>query len=371
MHAVVAKAGATAETGFDLRNLSIEEVIVHRVFARDANKVVRKPIVASDLMSLPMEGLDAIQQRLTSALGSRSHGIEMTIERTDAESFLQLGAHAIGGDRAAFITASQSMAEKLSTAQATTSGSPGTLIVIRGKSGRQLRRFLAVIKAEVHDGFGTTESEQTVSVQYLNSLMLTPSQRLFKVGLLLEPQSGPSLPVGKYDAAGYRAFLFDHLITATETRSAAAYFYSSFLGMGIQKSSKKLTQDFFEHSQNFIQTASITEEQKMDLREALRVNLKSSETIISAADFAEAHIHDEKLRKSYRDYLDSKGFPKTSVSKDVEYVKSRLRRPRRLAFSTGVKVLVPADASSDVVNVIERTETQATLVVRGSFTETE
>lgn len=370
MTALAQKLAAAAEIGFDLRNLNIDEVIVHRVFARDANKLVKEPILATGLMALPREGLDAIQQRLTSALGSQSHGIEMTIERTDADSFVQLGAHAIGGDRPSFMDASRLMAQKLSTAQANTSGSAGMLIVIRGRAGGQLRRFLAVIKAEVHDGFGAAEGEQAVSVQYLSTLMLTPSQKLFKVGLLMELQSGPSVPIGNYDATGYRAFLFDHLITATESRSAAAYFYSAFLGMGIQKSSKKLTQDFFEHTQGFIQTASITEDAKLDLREALRVELRSASSIISASDFAEAHIENEPLRKSYRDYLESKGFPKTAVSKDVTFVKSRLRRPRRLAFSTGVKVLVPADAENDVVTVIERTATQATIVVHGSFIET-
>lgn len=83
--------------------------------------------------------------------------------------------------------------------------------------------------------------------------------------------AGPRLAVGDYDPLGYRAFLFDHLITLTETRSAAAYFYSGFLGMGIQKSARKLTKDFYEHTTAFIGSSSLTDDEKLNLREALRV----------------------------------------------------------------------------------------------------
>jgi len=86
--AVVASAAATTSTqaGLDTANLHIDDIISHRVFARDASKIARDPVLADALMTLPREGLDAIQQRLTSALGSRSHGIEMSIEKTEADS---------------------------------------------------------------------------------------------------------------------------------------------------------------------------------------------------------------------------------------------------------------------------------------------
>jgi len=362
-------SATVAETGFDPKNLCIDDLIIHRVYVRDADKIVKDPSLSDHVEVLPKEGLDAIQQRLTSALGHRSHGIEMSIEKIEADNFFQSAAHAICGDQASFIAASRTMAQKLTQAQASTNGSAGMLIVLRGRAGAQPRRFLAVIKAEVHDGFGAGDPAQAVAIQYLSSLTLTPTQRLFKVGLLLELQAGPQELVGAYKASGYRAFLFDHLITATETRSAAAYFYNAFLGMGIQKSSKKLTQDFYDHTISFIQTASLTDDAKQSLREALRVDLRSSSTILSVGDFADAHIEDVAVRKSYCDQLAAKGFPKNAVAKDVAYVKARLRRPRNLAFSTGVKVSIPADADPAVFEIVERTPTEATFKIKGSFTE--
>ncbi|WP_426287622.1 nucleoid-associated protein [Luteibacter sp. E-22] len=357
--------------GLDTANLSIDDIIGHRVFARDATKVPKPPVLASALMNLPAQGSDALQQRLTASLGSRSHGLEMSIDKTDANSFFQLAAHAIGQDKAGFITSSQEMAKKLASAQANTSGLSGVLLVIRGRVGKHPRRFIAVIKAEVHDGFAAGEADKAVDVAYLTSLMLTPTQRLYKVGLLLELASGPAKAAGTHEAGGYQAFLFDHLITATETRSAAAYFYAHFLGMDIQKSSRKMTQEFFEHTETFIKTCALDEDDKWALREALRVNLRSASTVISVGDFAEAHIADEEVRDAYCDYLEKRGFPKSAVSKDVAYVKAKLRRPRKLSFSTGVKVLIPADADQNVVTVAEQTATSTTLVISGSFLDQE
>jgi hypothetical protein len=353
--------------GLDTANLSIEDIICHRVFARDASKVPKGPVLAAGLMKLPTQGLDALQERLTAALGSRSHGLEMSIEKSDVTSFLQLAAHAISQDKAGFIVSSHEMAKKLALAQANTSGLSGVLLVLRGRVGKHPRRFVAVIKAEVHDGFATGEADKAVDVNYLTSLMLTPTQRLYKVGLLLELASGPVKAVGTYDPTGYQAFLFDHLITATETRSAAAYFYAHFLGMDIQKSSRKMTQEFFQHSETFIKTCSLDDDDKWALREALRVDLRSASTVISVSDFASAHIADEAVRDAYCEFLEDRGFPKAAVSKDVAYVKAQLRKPRKLSFSTGVKVLIPADADQNVVTVTEQTATSATLVISGSF----
>lgn len=357
-------------TGLDTANLQILEIISHHIFARDtSSKQTKEPSLRDDVIILPQAGIDALQQRMTTALGSRSHGIEMSIESSASDSFLQIAAHAIAStEKDIFVQASKEMTNKLSLAQAGTSGLAGIVFVIRGRIGKQKNRFLAVIKAELHDGFGTGEPGDT-AVQYLAQLALTPTQRLYKVGLLLETIPVAPAKPAIYEPSNYRAFLFDHLITATESRSAAAYFYSSFLGMGIQKSSKKLTQDFYEICHNFIKAAPISDDAKWELREALRVELRSNSTIISAHSFATEHVESEELRDSLLAHFEAKGFPKNAVNKDVEYVKSKLRRPRKLAFTSGVKVIIPADATKDTVVVNESNESETTITIHGTYQE--
>ncbi|AWH44519.1 hypothetical protein C1926_05530 [Stenotrophomonas sp. ZAC14A_NAIMI4_1] len=361
---------AKAAAGLDTSNLLIDDIISHRIYAKDSNKVVKPPSLKNALMHLHTDGVDALQQRLTKAFGNKSHGIELSIEKSDSDSFLQHAADAIARTpKSGFIQTSKLLATKLSDAQSSTSGLSGVVFVIRGRMGLAPRRFISVIKAEMHDGFGAAGDGEDAEITYLKNLALTPSQRLYKVGLLLEDKPALTVSVGSYDEKNYRGFLFDHLITATETRSAAAYFYQTFLGMGIQKSSKKLTQDFYEHAQGFIVSSAMPEEQRWELREALRVELRSTSAIINVSDFAEGNIEDEDLRDSFVDFMSARGFPSTSVPKDIDYVKAKLRRPRKMKFTSGVRIEIPADADKGVVEVIGRTEDASTIVVRGAFYE--
>lgn len=370
MAVVVEAADSAAVAGFDFGNLTIERLIVHRVYERGPDKSVKPPKLSGHITRLPKDGADALQRRITSALGSRSHGVEMSIENVEVGSFFQLASDVLHATDGEFVETSKQLARKLSEAQGLTVAPAGMLAVLRGRVGTVQQRYLAVIKADVHDGFGTQESDDEVDVTYLTSLMLTPTQKLYKVGLLLEENAEPRRSNGIYAPERYRAFLFDHLITSTETRTAAAYFYGAFLGMSIQKSSRKLTQDFFEHTRAFIDSSPIDVDVKLDLKEALRVELRSDSAVIDAPGFAKKHFPKE-LRRPYQEYLESKAFPKNAVVKDTEYVKSRLRRPRKLIFTSGVRVFMPATGATDLVTVISSDREATTLKIQGTYTETE
>lgn len=358
---------ARAASELDTRHMLIEQVITHRIYARQADKTIAAPDMSSAPLQLPRQGLEAIQQRLTTALSRNSHGVEMSIEAVDEDRFFQYAADAIRAPVAEFVEHSKAMALQLTQAQSATTAKAGILLVITGRVGDPAKRFLAIIKAESHDGFGSV-NEADAAVAYLRNLSLTPSQRLYKAALLLEEESGPRLRRGAYSPSGFRAFLFDHLITATETRSAAAYFYSAFLGMDIQKSARKLTQQFYETTVGFIASASLSDEQKSDAREALRSEMRSSRATISAADFAQANLP-ISVQSSYETYLVNVGFPSHAISKDTAYVTAQLRKPRKLSFEGGVKVVIPADAGADAVTVVDRTAEATVIRIAGRYVE--
>lgn len=358
-----------AFASFDASNMVIDRVILHQVHSRTPDKKIDPPKCADALLALPMAGKDALQKRLTAALGSKSHGVEMSIEKVDQESFFQVAADAIHATDAELVMASKKLAEMLTQAQLATNAPPGMLAVITGTVGASPKRFVAVVKADTHDGFGATENEAKVEVSYLDRLLLTPTQKLYKVALLLELSAQLRPADRKYKAGNYRAFLFDHLITATETRSAAVYFYSSFAGMDIQKSSKKLTQDFYEATCSFISITPMDDDDRTSLREALRTELRSASGTINADDFAKAHIRKEH-RTAYKKHLEEQGFPNNAIVKDVAYVKSRLRRPKRYKFVAGIELKVPADADKSLVAVTQE-EQRTVITIESDFEVTE
>lgn len=351
---------------FRFEGLTIQRIIVHRVYPRTADRQLVAPKISSKLIRLERNAVDALQQRITKALGNKSHGIEMSIQESGAGSFFQIGASMLHADEAAFIAASKSLADNLNSAQFNTTAPGGMLAIIAGRVGDAALPFLAAIKAEPQDGFKANEQDDQVDMEYVAELLLTDTQRLYKIGLLTECFSKAS-GIDGYHPANYRAFLFDHLMTATETRPAAAYFYHAFLGMSIQASSKILTKNFFEFTRNFIETAPVAQDAKLDLHEALRSELRSQQATISVAEFGVKHLPDP-LRKEYESFMESKGFPQNSVNKDIDYIQAKLRRRRKFIFSNDVWISTPPEKADEFLQIDGTDESGLTLVrIKGAL----
>lgn len=353
------------ETQFKFDGVMIERVIVHRIHPKSPSKEITEPTTSNKVVQLPQAALDTLQKRIQHALGNKSHGIEMSIAITDAESFFQVSSGMTHASDEDFVEASKSLALSLTKAQLNTNAPGGMLAVIRGRVGEQALPFIAAIKAEPQDGFRAQENNGQVDVEYISEILLTETQRLYKIGFLVEVASQYTSK-DERSAANYRAFLFDHLMTATETRSAAAYFYSGFLGMSIQSSSKKLTQDFFEYTKTFINSAPISQDEKMDIHEALRSELKSQDATISCAAFSTKHMP-ELIRSEYSSFMNAKGFPENAVSKDIGYIQAKLKRRRKYVFTNGVWLVTPPGEAKDMVEIEATNDGETHVKIKGGL----
>lgn len=354
-------------TSFKFEGIMIERIIAHKIYPHTPDKQLVEPTISSHLIVFEQKALDALQLRITKALGNRSHGIEMSIEQIDSDSFFQKAATMLHSDDQTFIKLSENLAHKLNKAQLSTNAPGGVLAIISGRIGDHSLPFIAVIKAEIQDGFGTDEQENQVNMKYFENLFLTNTQRLYKIGFLTELIIKPVSSDG-YLPGNYRAFLFDHLMTSTETRNAAGYFYLNFLGMDIQASAKKLTQDFFELTKTFIDTAPINDDNKFYFHEALRVELRSKDATISVTDFGNKHFPDE-IRKQYEGFMKAKKFPQNAIPKDNEYIYAKLRRRRKLSLNSGVYISTPPDEFKNLVQIVPSEDTEFTVVkIKGQIT---
>ncbi len=327
---------------FGFQGMIIQRLTAHTVFARGQDKQLIEPDYSEELIELEQEAVDLIQLRITNALGSASHGVEMAIQNLGAGSFFQRGATMIRAENSEFLACSKNLAYELAKAQTNPRWPGGVLIVISGRVGQQSKPFVAVIKAETDKGFNVVKEDGRTKLQLIKKMLLSDTQRLYKVGILIEMNTAMSDAEGNFSRDNYRAFLFDHLLTATETKPAAAYFYSGFLGFSILASSRRHTQVFYEEGRNFINTAPVPEDDRYTYREALRTEMRSNTPSLSAKEFAEQYLP-EDLRQAFVNHLVAKGFPEQAVVKDIEYIKTKLRRPRNVTFTSGVLIRVPAD----------------------------
>lgn len=168
---------------------------------------------------------------------------------------MQIGSQLMYATDVDFLTNSQTFANQLVRIQANFDLAASKLIVISGRMGLAQHRYVAVIKADLQDGFADDDENGTALLQ---NLFLTPTQRLFKIGLLEEVVAEPANDEGMRNEENFRVHLFDYLVTTFETRNAAHYFYSQFLGSDMLHSQKKITRDFFELSSKFINSCKKT-----------------------------------------------------------------------------------------------------------------
>jgi len=345
--------------------LVIERLVVHHINQRDADRNVVEPNYADDLLHLPPGAMDMFTRRIVQALGHRSHGIEVDIRDAGPGSFFQNAADTMHADDGQFMEMSRQMAHDLAAAQVMRDLPPSKLIVVSGVVGRVQRRFMAVIKAEMQDGLGETRHGQQTQIDYLTNIFLTDSQRLYKIGYVqqIDGNAGRAQP---YQREHFVMHLFDHLMTGTETRSAALYFYSGFMGADIAASDKRLTQDFYERTIEFINSRGFEPEDRMDLVDALRSELRSNKQTLSVADFGDEHF-ERATRDEYCDFMERANFPVHAVSKNTEYIKAKLKRRQRMVFSGDVVISTPPDKLKELVSIDTSVDGVTTVTINGTL----
>lgn len=351
---------------FRFEGLSIRRLAAHTIHAMGVNKQSVPPDLADALIPLNQDSRDLIQVRVTEALSHTSHGVEVAIQDSTDASFFQVAASMMRADDDQYLALSKALAWRLTNAQTHPKWPGGVLMAISGAVGAESKPFVAVIKAEADKGLNIEQNGGQISLQIVKKMLLSATQRLYKIGILVEITAAEAQPENGYNAELYRTFLFDHLLTATETKPAAAYFYRGFLGVDILSSAKHHTRVFFEETNNFIANLEVEDDRKIELREALRAELRSNEATLNPVDFAENHLQ-EGDRQDYLRHLHGKGFPEQAVVKDVEYIRSRLRRPRQMVFSSGVIVRIPSGEDvREMVSVDAQVDGYTTVKIKGT-----
>ena len=142
----------------DLENLNIQRITVFSIPEDQQSKAPGIPTGGMSLVQLNPQARDMLKKRLVKALGKASHGIEVSINDTTAQSFFQLGSAALTAPDVEFLAAAAVFATMLARAQNNVSLKASKLVVIGGVVTAHARPFLAVVKAELQDALSETGS---------------------------------------------------------------------------------------------------------------------------------------------------------------------------------------------------------------------
>lgn len=318
--------------------MEIKETIAHEVFKRGVDQQFVPPNTNNEIMTLDPKSASTLQERIVDAMTNDNHCLEMDVVDVTKGATPEIIDKMFTGTSTIFKSNSKLLTENLAKAQQTRRIPGGALLVLRGLTGSKRNEFVAIIKAEMQEGFKKENVNGSITIEHLSDLFLTPQQKLYKIGLFIKTS-------GKL-----KAFVYDQNMTANETRSAATYFYNDFLGCTFSPTDKKLTSDFYNHTTAFIEKLDVDEETRLDLKGSLYTYLKvSNSTTIKVSDFSNQYL-EKKHKPLYSDYMKNNGMPINAINKDLTYLKNKLRR-RKVKFSSDVKIDAPGDTFHELVKI--------------------
>lgn len=332
-------------------DLNIEKIIIHQIFHRDVDGNKVTPTQSHEYTNFGASAMNEFKKRVKDALGADSKAVNMEIVNQERRDLASLVNTMIDQDSESFSASSYDIADKLADSQ-TTKGIPGGIVVVfSGTYSNAAKKFLGVIKAEVHSGYQKEVNDQTneISLKFVEEILLTPGTRLYKTAGFFEKASYDPTSNDLNDK--WAVMVSDYQISATDGKAAAQYFYATFLGCGYPQTSARTTKEFYEQTRNFISNLDASESEKGDLIDALTTYLKvDTSATVSASHFAETYFENVDLQDDYTSYIREAGLPTSSFTKDVEHISTQLKH-RKVSFRSNVKIVGPSQIFKDLVTI--------------------
>lgn len=331
----------------ELENLQINRLIAHEI-KKEPYSNNKEVVYSSRTLALSPIALNELQLRVTEATGNDSHAIQMKITEVERGSvYNYIYPFLIGTPETDdFINISKALAKKLSDAQSSHFTPGGVFFAFDGTTGFPARRCFGIIKADKLSGFSVSNAEDTPTIIFLNDLLLTPQQKMYKVALFIGVEIGSEASLSPEDTS---VIVFDNNSAASSVKTAATYFYSTFLGCTYMPNADVQTRDFFNYTKEFVQKkAHLCGEEQVKIISSLHTYLNEcNSATINVQEFASRHFPNGALQDAYKAYMRNSGVSSRDIMRDTSLIAGKLKK-RRIAFSNSMMLSIPAEEFSNI-----------------------
>lgn len=345
-------------------NLKVKKVAIHKIFKREDKKVLIPPVYNDQCSGLDSEAKRALETRITKAFGNDSHSLKMKIENVSEESVYKNITDFWQTDQedAAFLQLSKQLTFLLAKAQNSRIYPDAIVVIVKGTTKAYSNDFIAIIKAEIQDGFNIVESNGEQLLGYVNNLLLTRQQKLHKIGIFINNQvKGRKIELKDVDA-----FLFDSNNGETFSDSKAEYFYKSFLGLTFREDADVITNQFYITTKKFINECIENAAERIRLQTALRDYLYVNKKMyINPAQFANEYLGSAETKDSYLKIMEEAGVPSMDIRKDVTMIKNG--KTRNMSFDNSINLTVPIEEFDDTITIEENENGDTIIKIKGKY----
>lgn len=348
----------------EFTNLKIKKVAIHKVFKREDKSIMIPPVFNNQCSELDSEAKRALVNRITRAFGNDSHSIKMNISDTGDNSAYKYITDFWMTDQNdnEFLELSKNLTLLMAGAQKNRLFSDSILVTVKGTAKGIEADFIAVIKAEIQDGFNIIENNGEQLLTYINTLLMTRQQKLHKIGFFINNQ----VRGRQIEVKDVSTFLFDSNTGDSVSDSKAEYFYKTFLGLTFRQDADVITNKFYVASKKFINESNMSALERIRLQTALHDYLRvRKELYINPSQFANEYIDNNEMKDAYLKSIENAGIPGINTRKDTSMIKDQ--KVRRLAFENSVKITVPIEEFDDTITIEENKDGDTIVTIKGKY----
>lgn len=329
----------------NFNNINVNRLIIHTINAKQTGQDYSTIDPSNEILNVDPSVLNIIRNRLIEALGRNSKSFELEIENSDIGSFFSLALNLNLLHDQDFINKSIEISELLAESQRKTTIPGGYLLILDCVDNESNLSLSIVIKAEPHEALQYSNEDGHTQINLLNKVFLSPSQKLFKIGVLYKKSIEEVTSINE----SYGCILYDDQFRIDS--HPAEYFYKDFLGFSIGSNAKIQTQRFYDKTRLFIINKVLDIDTKNGLLSVLKneltVNLND---IINPYNFANEYLsNQEGLRDAY--IIDVCQELPTSIIKENTLIKSKLDK-RKIDFPSNINLSGPEAGFDNNVSII-------------------
>jgi hypothetical protein len=334
----------------DFNNLLVNRLIIHTINAKQEGQDSASVTASDEISEIDHNVLEIIRNRLIDAAGRNSKAFELDIENTNTDSFFDLSKDLQNLQNDDFIQRTTEIADILADSQRRISIPGGYLLILDCLDNETNQPVVIAIKAEPHEALQFSMSRGHTQVSVLHKVFLSPSQKLYKIGILYKKIDEETEEINEQ----YGSFLYDDQFRADT--HPAEYFYKDFLGFSVGSNSKIQSHRFYEKTRKFVM-ANVSEiDTKTSIVSALKNEFNiNQDDLINPINFANTFIPSQNgLRDNYiSDICEELPF---SIIKDKSLIRTKLNK-RKIDFPSNINLTGPEETFDNRVEIINEQAT--------------
>ena len=322
-------------------SLVYKRAIIHKILERQPQDACSQVEETHEVIAFSPKMTITLTQRLLAAMGRKGKGFYLEIWDVAPSGFYATCHNLHRKNDADFIAASKHLATKLAGLQTQGVIPESYLLFIEAidETYNGGSPVYIAIKTEPHDAFKHTGTV----VEVLEGVFLSPSQKLYKVGMLFEDDN-PELAAPNDAYAGY---LFDEQFGGQS--SLAKYFYDKFLGFSAKNNGALQSKNFYDLTHSLIMSHAPVDDRGRLLESLRAVFTNDLAPVIRPSEFGEHFIAEPSLQGRFIAKVVNK-LP-GSFLKDKTLITTALKN-RKVNFGA-YSITGPDDDFADKVKVIK------------------